>query len=226
MMSCRAVFLRQCRREWGLCKKQPRLNLHAFLFFVMMLVFFPLTLPPSSTLLREVGPGLLWVAALFAVLLSSEGLFQRAYEEGLLEQAWVSGESMVMMVLATLLTQLVMMMFPMLLFFPIMGILYQFNVMELLCLLMGFLIGVPSLFFMAALAAALNVGRVQKTTLMALLVLPLVIPVMIFGSGVVRLQMMHGQISGIIALLSAFFLLCLGSIPFAIVVVLRLRFED
>ncbi len=226
MMSRCGVFFRQCRREWWLCKRQPRLMIHAFLFFVMMLVFFPLTLPPSSTLLREVGPGLLWVAALFAVLLSSEGLFQRAYEEGLIDQAFVSGEPMVIMVLATLLTQWVIMMLPMVLFFPLMSILYRFDFMQGLSLLKGFLLGVPSLFLVAALAAALNVGRVQKTTLMALLVLPLVIPVMIFRSGISRLQMMHGQVSGILALLSAFFLLCLGSIPFAIVLILRLRFED
>jgi heme exporter protein B len=226
MMSLRSVFIRQGRRELMLCKRQPRWVLHAFLLFLMMIFFFPLTLPPSSTLLREVGPGLIWVAALFAVLLSSEGIFQRAYDEGLIEQAWVSGESRIAIVLAIVLTQLGMILVPMLLSFPLIVGLYHLTWIEGLYLVVSLLIGVPALFLIAVLTAALHVGRVQKTTLMALLVFPLVMPVMIFGSSVVRLSMMNAQISGIMAILGAFSLLCLSGIPFAIVVILGLRFED
>jgi heme exporter protein B len=226
MKSLTSVFLRQCQRELLLCKRQPRLMIHAWLFYLMMLLFFPLSLTPSTAILQEVGPGLVWIAALFAVLLLSEGWFQRAYEEGVLEQAWVSGEPVVLVVLATISIQWLIMTTALLIFFPVIVILYHLTSLEGWLLAASFCLGAPALFFITAFAASLNVGRVQRTTLMALLVLPLVVPVMIFGSGVVKLNAMQGAVSGVMALLSACSLLCMGGLPFAITAVLRLRFED
>lgn len=225
-MTISEVFIRQCHREILLCYKQPRLLVHAWLFFLMTMLFFPLVLTPSVILLREVGPGIVWMAALFAMLLLSEELFQRSYEEGLIEQAFISGEPMVLMVLATIVSRLLFTLLGLLLLFPFIGLWYHLPWQPLSCLLAAFVVGVPAIFCIAAFAAALNVGRIQKTTLMALLALPLAIPVMIFGSSVVRLSFDQHPVSGIIALLGAFSLLSIGGLPFAIAAVLRLRFED
>lgn len=220
------VFKRQAYFEWLLCWRQPRLLLQSVLFFAMMMFFFPMTLPASPKLLKEVGVGLIWIATLFAALLSAEGMFQRAFEEGCLEQAWVSGSSMTIMILATLVIHTLAHLLPILVLCPLLGALFNLPTQEIGIVVISLLLGAPALFGLTALAAALNVGRVQKTTLMALVVLPLTVPMMIFGSEATHLYQVQGTAMPIFALLAAFSLLCLGGLPLAIVSVLRLRFED
>lgn len=220
------VFKRQCHREVLLCVRQPRLLLQSVLFFVMMLLFFPMTLPASPQLLNEVGTGLVWIATLFAALLSAEGLFQRAFEEGLLELAHVSGQPLGIMILAKLVIHTSCILIPLVLLSPIEGVLFGNSMTETKALAISLTLGAPALFSLTALASAFNVGRVQRTTLMALIVLPLTVPVMIFGAAVMTLYKIQGAVMGLYALLAAISLLCIGGLPFAIAAVLRLRFED
>jgi len=223
MRSCCAVFQRQFRREVLTRIREPRSVIHTLLFFIMMLFFFPLSFTASPETLHELAPGLIWIALLFAALLSSEGLFQRAFEEGVLEQAYLSGESMVAMILAALCVQFCCIVLPVVLLCPLIGALFAFTPYEVGLFILSLLCGAPALFGLTALAGALGVGRIQKEMVTALLVLPLTVPIMIFGSAV-----MHAphQGLGLLALLLVCSLLVEGLLPFAIVAILKLRLGD
>jgi heme exporter protein B len=220
------AFKRQSHHELLLCWRQPRLMLQSVLFFVMMMLFFPMTLPASPSLLKAVGVGLIWIACLFAALLAAEGLFQRAFEEGCLEQAQVSGQPMCVMILAVLLVHTMVHLVPIIILCPFICAFFDISGHEAFILAMSLLLGAPALFGLTALAAAFNVGRMQRTTLMALVVLPLTVPVMIFGASAIHLDQVQGTANPLFAMLAAISLLCLGGLPLAIVGVLQLRFED
>src|SRR3990167_3607972 len=98
MNSFSRVFSRQCKRDALLSLRNPKDLLQSLLFFIMMLFFFPMTLPFSINMLEQIAGGLIWIALLFAVLLASENLFQIAFQEGVIEQAFVSGYSIFPMV--------------------------------------------------------------------------------------------------------------------------------
>lgn len=223
MRLCYAVFQRQFRREVLTRIREPRSVIHTLLFFIMMLFFFPLSFTASPETLHELAPGLIWIALLFAALLSSESLFQRAFEEGVLEQAYLSGDSMVAMILAALAVQFFFIVLPVVLLCPLIGALFAFTPYEVGLFILSLLCGAPALFGLTALAGALGVGRIQKEMVTALLVLPLTVPIMIFGSAVMHAS--H-QSLGLLALLLACSLLVEGLLPFAIVAILKLRLGD
>lgn len=225
MLSAAQVFKRQFKREVLVRFREPRLIVHALLFFLMMLAFFPLSFTASPQYLHNIAPGLIWIALLFAALLSSEGLFQQAFNEGVLEQAYLSGESMGVMIFASLFVQLVSILVPIFLFCPLIGLLFAFTPHEVGRLILSLLCGAPALFGLTALAGALSVGRVQKEIVTALLVLPLSIPLMIFGSAVMQIKSQE-VVSGMIALLLACSLLAQGILPLTIAAILRLRLGD
>ena len=160
------------------------------------------------------------------MLLASEKLFQRAYEEGVLEQAWVSGQSTYMMVMATLSVHMVSLLLPLILICPFAGFMFHFNGHEIFILMGSLLLGAPALFSLSALAAAFNVGHVQRTTLMTLIILPLTLPVMIFGAAVIHVAEIHAAVMGLYALLTAMSLISFVGLSFAIVGVIRLRFQE
>jgi heme exporter protein B len=130
------------------------------------------------------------------------------------------------MIAAKLLIHTGCILLPIVILCPIEGLLFSNGITETKVLAISLFLGAPALFALTALAAAFNVGRVQRTTLMALIVLPLTVPVMIFGSAVMNLYQIQGAVMGLYALLAAISLLCLAGLPFAIAAVLRLRFED
>ncbi|OGV28137.1 MAG: hypothetical protein A3F18_04380 [Legionellales bacterium RIFCSPHIGHO2_12_FULL_37_14] len=220
------VFTRQVSRESISILREPHVVLQPLIFFLMILGFFPMILPFSASTQAATGAGLTWIALLLAVLLASERLFQRPFSDGVLLQAFVSGKPMFVIVLATLCTYAFYILLPFLLLSLVTGVLFKFTLEQTLLLIGSLTLGAPGIFALCALAAAFNVGLVQRTTLMALLVLPLTLPIMILGSQVMRLEAMPLAILGIYALLAANSLLCFVGMSFAVVAVLRLRFED
>lgn len=211
-----AHFIRQWRRELVLSMRQIQLLFNACLFFLMVIVFFPLTMRPDTIVLRAIAPGLIWVAMLFAMLLSSERLFQQDYDDGVIEQWIVSGDPLTLFITAKLSAHWLSMLLPILILCPLLAILFALTSYETIILMLSLVCGTPAMFCLCSLAAAFSTGIKQKGVLMALILLPLTIPVMIFGSGVLISAMQGLNIAGYLALLSAISLIAIACIPFAI----------
>ena len=225
-MSTFQRFQRQFHRELVLHLRQPRLLINATLFFIMIIVFFPLTMPSNTIMLRQAAPGLVWMAVLLALLLASERLFQQDYDDGILEQWLASGYSLTSLVSAKMLVHWLLTILPLLLFCPFLALLFGFSGHEVLVLLSALLLGTPAMLSLCALAAAFSTGMQQKGILMALILLPLTVPVMIFGSGTLTASMQGMPVSGYLAILLAISILAVSFLPFAISFVIRISLAD
>ncbi len=220
------TFIRQLNRELLMHSRQLRMIINSSLFFLMIMVFFPLTMPPDALLLRTILPGLVWIAVLLAILLSSERLFQQDYEDGVIEQWLVSGYPVSLFIVAKVLLHWLSIIVPILLFCPFLALLFALNAHETLILILSLLSGTPAMLFLCALAAAFGTGLRQKGVLMALVLLPLTIPVMIFGSGAITAAMQGLPAMGYLAILLAISVIAAGFLPFAIAGIARIGFVD
>lgn len=225
-MNLPTLFYRQMQREFLLHFRRPRMLLHAALFFLMVSLFFPLTMPPDTTLLRTLAPGLIWIAVLLAMLLTSVGLFQQDYEDGLIEQWLLSAYPLSVIVAAKLLMHWCVNFLALIIFCPLLALIFHFTWQELVILLLSLLLGTPAILFLCGLAAAFSTGVEQKGVLMALVLLPLTIPVMVFGSGAEVFAMQGLPVMGYLAILAAISILSVAFLPFAIAAIVRISLAD
>ncbi len=191
-------------------------------FFLMVAVLFPLGVSPDPAFLSEVASGVIWVAALLACLLSVDGIFRTDYEDGSLEQMLVSSESLLVLVLAKVLTHWLVSGFCLAIISPLVAMMFFLPEQGYFALMMSLLLGTPTLSLMGAIGAALTVALKKGGVLISLLVLPLYIPVLIFGAGTVQAGAMGLPISGYLALLGAIFVLSMMLAPFAIAAALKI----
>ena len=191
-------------------------------FFLMVSVLFPLGVSPDPTFLSEVAPGVIWVAALLACLLSVDGIFRTDYEDGSLEQMLVSSESLLVLVLAKVLTHWLVSGFCLAIISPLVAMMFFLPEQGYFALIVSLLLGTPTLSLIGAIGAALTVALKKGGVLISLLVLPLYIPVLIFGAGAVQAGAMGLPIQGYLALLAAILVLSLMLAPFAISAALKI----
>lgn len=210
------LFRRQLSRELVLQRRQVRYLLNTSLFFLMVVFFFPLTLSPDVHFLRTVAPGLVWIGMLFALFLSSERLFQQDYEDGVIEQWLVSGYPISLYVGAKILIHWLINLIPLLILSPILAIFFSLTPHETFVLMLSIFFGSSSILLLCAMAAACCTGLQQKGILMPLILLPLTIPIMIFGSSTLTASMEGLPFMGYLALLLAMTMLSAALLPFAI----------
>ncbi|WP_298627095.1 heme exporter protein CcmB [uncultured Legionella sp.] len=220
------LFIKQFKRELLIQIRQIRYLVNSCLFFLMLLFIFPLTMRPEIQLMRSIAPGLIWMAILLSMLLSAERLFQQDYEQGVVEQWLVSGESLCVIVSAKAMAHWFINLLPLLILSPLVAVLFSFSVWETWILILSLLCGTPALLFLCALAAAFGVGVNQKGALMALILLPLTLPLLIFGSGTLNIAMQGMPVSGYLALLLAMSLIAVSFLPYAIAGVMRISQVD
>lgn len=220
------LFIYQLHRELLMHLRQIRMIINACLFFLMLMVFFPLTMPPDPVLLRTILPGLVWIAVLLAMLLSSERLYQQDYDDGIIEQWLVSGKPLGLLIAAKIWLQWLLTLLPMVIFCPFLAVLFTLTVHETMILMLSLVCGSPTILFLCALAAAFGTSIRQKGVLMALILLPLTIPVMIFGSGAITAAMQHLPVQGYLAILLAMSIIASSFLPVAIAGVMRISFID
>ncbi|WP_131783277.1 heme exporter protein CcmB [Legionella gresilensis] len=221
MLTSWQCFKRQFKRDLLLNMRQPRFLMNAILFFIMIVVFFPLTFPPNIDILKQVIPGIIWVAVLLAMLLASDRLFMQDYEEGVIEQWLTSGYSLTIIVSAKLAVHWLLTLLPLLIFCPFLALFFRFSGLELMILVSSLIVGTPAILALCSLAAAFSIKLQQKGIMMALILLPLTLPIMIFGSS--SLEMFEfSQITGTLAILLAISLLCSCFLPFAIAAIIRI----
>lgn len=222
MISGLSLFTRQLRRELLIQVRQIRFLVNSCLFFLMLLFIFPMTLRPEIVLMRTIAPGLIWMAMLLSMLLSAERLFQQDYEYGVIEQWLVSGQSLNLIVSAKVFAHWLITLLPILILCPLISLLFSFSGWETWILVLSLLCGTPALLFLCALAAAFGVGVNQRGALMALILLPLTLPLLIFGSGTLNIAMQGLPVSGYLALLLAMSVLAVGFLPYAVAGVIRI----
>ncbi|MCU5785347.1 heme exporter protein CcmB [Alloalcanivorax marinus] len=220
------VWWAALRRELTLIWRAPADMAQPLFFFVVVVSLFPLGLSPKPELLALVAPGAVWVAALLAVMLSLDGLFRRDQESGALDQMLTAPVLSVVPVSAKLLAHWLLPGLPLALVAPLLGYMMQLPVAVLGTLMVSVLLGTPTLTVVGAIGAALTVGLNRGGILLAVLVLPLYIPVLVFGAGVVRTAQDGLPTDGLLAVLGAILALALSLGPLAVALGLRISAGD
>jgi heme exporter protein B len=154
-------------------------------FFVVAASLFPLGVGPETNTLRQIAPGIMWVCALLSAMLSLNTLYASDYTDGSLEQLLLSKRSLVLMVAAKAVAHWLMTGVPLILVAPILGLLFDMSRAAIATLTFGLMLGTPILSLLGSVGAALTLGLRNAGVLILLLVLPLCIPVLIFGAGAV-----------------------------------------
>ena len=211
-------------RELRLAARRPADALGGLLFFVLVGSLFPLALGPDANLLQQIAPGVMWVAALLAVLLGQHRLFEGDWADGSLEQWLLAPQPLPLLVLAKVAAHWLLGVAPLLLVAPLLGWQYGLDGAVIAVLLASLALGTPSLYLLAAVGAALTLG-LRGQLLLVLVVLPLSIPVLIFGSHAVAQAQQGLSAAPALNLLGAFLCLTLLAGPWAIGAALRLALE-
>ncbi len=191
-------------------------------FFAIVCTLFPLALGPDRTTLAIIGPGVVWVAALLAQLLSAQTLFQQDLDDGSLELFVLSGQPLPVIVLARILAYWLVTGIPLVIIAPIFASTYQIPAGALPVLVVSLALGTLLLALLGALGAALTLAARQGSALMSLLVLPLAMPVLIFGARAVSLAAVGASPAGAIKLLLALAILGITLVPMAVAGALRI----
>jgi heme exporter protein B len=194
-------------------------------FVVIVASLFPLGVGPDPTVLRMIGPGVLWVTALLACLLSLGRLFTADYLDGVLEQMLLIPQPLVVLVVGKVFAHWVISGLPVVLLSPLLGLQFGLGGDSLGVLTLSLLLGTPTLSMIGAIGAALTLGLRGSGFLVALLVLPLFVPVLIFGAGAVTSSLAGIGSEANLSLLGACFLLSLAFAPWATAVALRIALE-
>lgn len=215
------VFWAELNRDLLLAYRRKGDLLNPLLFFVMVLALFPLGVSPASDFLSKLAPGVLWVAALLAALLSLDNLFRSDYEDGTLEQLLLSAESTYPIALAKAFAHWLTTGLPLALLAPLLAVMLFLPSQAIPTLVLSLLIGTPTLSFIGAIASALTVGLKKGGVLISLLVIPLYIPVLIFGASAVQNAAQNLPVQAYLAILGAMLALSIVLAPFAIGASLR-----
>ncbi|GAB1718740.1 MAG: heme exporter protein CcmB [Nitrosospira sp.] len=194
-------------------------------FFIIVVSLFPLGVGPEMNMLRTMAPGVVWVAALLASMLSLGRMFASDHLDGTLEQMLLSPQSLSMLVLGKALAHWLVTGVPLVLMAPVLGIQYDLTGEALLVLTVSLLLGTPVLSLIGAIGAALTLGLRGGGVLISLLVLPLYIPVLIFGAGAVEASAAGLGAGAHMSLLGAFLLASVVLAPWTAGASLRISME-
>ncbi len=216
------LLLRIMRRELAVAIRKPGQWLNPLLFFVIVVTLFPLGIGPGPNTLAIVAPGVLWVSALLAVMLSLDTLFRTDFVDGSLEQFVLSGQPLSLIVLAKILVHWLLSGVPLLLLSPVLGMLLNLPNGAYGVLILTLLLGTLTLSLVGAIGAALTVSLNHAGVLLSLLVLPLSVPVLIFGASAVTAAAESGPVLGQIALMVAILALALSLTPYVCAAALRI----
>jgi heme exporter protein B len=220
-----AVLCAVIRRDLLLAFRRRADVLTTLFFFIMVTTLFPLGVGPERETLRTMAPGILWVAALLAAMLSLGRLFAHDFADGTLEQLLLSPEPLSLIVLGKVVAHWLVSGLPLVLLAPLLAVQFDLPADAIGVLIGSLLIGTPVLSLIGAIGAALTLGLRGGGVLVSLLVLPLYIPVLIFGAGAVGAQA-SGVASGAhLQLLGGLLAASLALSPWAAAVALRVAID-
>ena len=219
------VMMALMRREFAVALRQKGEVLTPLVFFVVVASLFPLGVGPESALLLRMAPGVLWVSALLAAMLSLQRLFATDYIDGSLEQMARSSTPLGLLVLAKALSHFLLSGLPLVLMAPVLGLQFGLDGRALGILMVTLLLGTPTLSLIGSIGAALTLGVRGAGVLLSLLILPLYIPVLIFGAGAVEADAAGLGFGGHLSLLAALLVLSIFFAPLATTTALRISLE-
>ncbi len=200
--------------------------LNPLLFFIIVVSLFPLAISTEKAVLIAIAPGVIWIAAVLASLLSLPQLFQADFIDGSLDQLLLQPEPLTYLVAAKLLAHWLTHQLPLILVAPLVGLLFQLSNHSIGILIISLLLGTPTLSLLGGIIAALIVSlRGQVSLLLPLLLLPLLIPLLLFATNVVLAAEQGFPINGQLALLAALMLLAMAFAPWVIAIALRIGVE-
>ena len=213
------------QRDLRLALRRKSEVLTAVFFFVVVASLFPLAIGPEPDVLRKIAPGILWVGALLASLLSLGRLFAADYQDGTLEQMALSPTPLPLLVAAKVLAHWLLSGLPLALLSPVLALQFDLDGGTMWVLFASLLLGTALLSFLGAVGAALTLGVRGGEVLLSLLILPLYIPALVFGSGAVEAQMVGLGYGAQMSILSAMLLVAAFFGPWACALALRIALE-
>lgn len=217
----RAVLAREFLRSL----RRPAETLNPLLFYLIVITLVPLATEPTPALLQRIGPGIIWIAALLAALLSADRLFRDDYADGSLEQQLLAPVSLIWIVYGKVLAHWLLTGLPAVMLAPLLGMMLGLPAQAIAVLSLSLLLGTPVLALLTAVIAALTAGLRGGGALFALLLLPLMAPVLIFATGA-SLRALDGlPATAALYLLAAMLVLSISLLPLAIAAAIRVAVE-
>lgn len=216
-----AILRRDLRLAW---RRWPELA-QPPLFLLLVASLFPLAVSPSREVLNTIAPGVIWVAALLAVLLALDLLFRPDLDDGSVDLMVLSPQPLALVAASRVLVHWLVTGVPLIIVTPLIGVMYALPSDVLNVIVQGLMLGTPLLSLVGGIGAALTVGLRRAAPLLALLVLPLYVPVLIFGTRAAALAAAGLDPSGALYLLAAMLVLGVTLAPLAIGAALRISVE-
>jgi heme exporter protein B len=213
------------RRELCLSFRRPDQLLQPLVFFLIVTTLFPLGLNLQLSLLRDMSPGVLWVAALLSSLLSLDSLFKSDADDGTLEQLALSGQDLTVIVVAKTFAHWLVSGAALVLVSPIVGTALGIPTEAFLTMMLSLTLGTLTLSWLGAIGAGLTVGLKRGNVLLSLIVLPLAMPLLIFGAGATDRAISGTSSAGALYFLAALCVFTCTLAPFAATTALRITLE-
>jgi heme exporter protein B len=212
-------------RDLTLAMRRKADVLTTLFFFLIVVSLFPLGVGPEMETLRQIAPGVIWVAALLASMLSLGRLFSDDYQDGTLEQILLEPHPLSVLVLSKVFAHWVLSGLPLVIFSPLLGMQLGLDGEAIVLLMITLTLGTPAMSLIGAVGAALTLGLRGGGVLISLLVLPLYIPILIFGAGAVESQSAGLGIEAHLSILGAFLMLTLVFAPISTAAALRISMD-
>ncbi|WP_447894055.1 heme exporter protein CcmB [Vreelandella sp. GE22] len=216
------AFKATLTRDLTLAFRRRGEALNPLVFYALVITLFPIGISPDPALLSVIAPGLLWVAALLAALLSLDTLFRSDFEDGSLEQLLIAPQPLLAQVVAKVAVHWLLTGLPLALMAPVLGAMLALPAGSYAVLALSLLLGSATLSLVGAIGAALTVGLARGGVLTSLLILPLYIPVLVFGAGAVQTAIALESAAPQLAMLGALLAVALLLAPSAIAASLRI----
>lgn len=217
-----AGFVASFRRDLLVAARHKSELANPLVFFLIAITLIPLGVSPEKSVLALLAPGIVWVMALLATLLSLDGLFRSDYDDGSLEQMLISPQSLYFGVMAKVLVHWLVSGLPVTLLAPVLALMLSLPAEGFWALFTSLLLGTASMSLIGAVGAALTVSLRKGGLLLSLIVMPLYIPVLIFGASAVQSAVQGGAIGMQLAILGAFLALAIVLAPIAAMGALRI----
>ncbi len=216
-----AVF----KRELLLSYRHPMTLVNPLIFFILITLLFPFAITSDPKKLVLIGPGVIWIAALLATMLASEDLFGTDYAEGTLEQMALNQMPLSWLVFAKVFINWALLIIPLLITTLVISQFFYMPLQGVKILILSLLLGSPLLTFIGAIGCALTLGLANRGILLVLLILPLYLPILIFGAGAANDAMLGLPTVSQLAFLGALLALTLTFAPVAIAAAIKVSLE-
>ncbi|MCU7905545.1 MAG: heme exporter protein CcmB [Candidatus Thiodiazotropha sp. (ex Epidulcina cf. delphinae)] len=221
-LSLTSAFTLLLKRDLVLAYRRRAEMVNPMLFFVLVTAMFPLGIGNDPKLIEAVGPGVVWVAALLAALLSLDSMFRSDFDDGSLEQFMLSAHPVSILVLAKVLAHWLVTGLPLFVVAPLLAVLLNVPSSAIPTLMLTLVLGTPVLSLIGSVGVALTVGLRRGGVILSLLVLPLYVPVLIFATDAVKTAIVGIPTTAQLSILSAMLVGSLVLAPMATAASLRI----